>query len=68
MEKSSAMEPPTSKTLAPNEGWTVGFQFVVAPSIQNIEATLVENHRPLAVGIPGYALPKDIHAQCLALP
>src|SRR6202023_3127887 len=49
--------------LAPNESWTLGFQFVVAPSIQNIEAALVENHRPLAIGIPGYVLPKDIHAQ-----
>jgi len=55
--------PPTSKILKPNESWTVGFQFVVSPSIQSIEATLAENHRPVAVGIPGYVLPMDIQAQ-----
>lgn len=55
--------PPTSKILQPNESWTVGFQFVVADSIQNIETVLAANHRPVAVGIPGYVLPMDIHAQ-----
>jgi hypothetical protein len=62
-KKAQQWNPPTSKTLKPNETWTVGFQFVVAPSIQNIETTLAENHRPVAVGIPGYVLPIDIHAQ-----
>lgn len=47
----------------PNESWTVGFQFVIANSIQGIEMTLGESHRPDAVGIPGYLIPKDIHAQ-----
>ncbi len=55
--------PPTSKILGPNESWTVGFQFVTARSIQTIETTLAENRRPVAVGIPGYVLPMDIHAQ-----
>jgi hypothetical protein len=50
-------------TGAANESWTIGFQFVVVSSIQNIESALSENHRPVAVGIPGYVLPKDIHAQ-----
>jgi uncharacterized protein DUF5695 len=54
---------PTSRILKPNERWTVGFQFVVSPSIQSIEATLVENHRPVAVGIPGYVLPMDLRAE-----
>ena len=62
-KKAQPWNPPTSKTLGPNESWTVGFQFVVVSSIQNIESALADNHRPVAVGIPGYVLPKDIHAQ-----
>jgi len=62
-KKAQPWNPPTSKTLAPNESWTLGFQFVVVSSIQNIESALAENHRPVAVGIPGYVLPKDIRAQ-----
>jgi len=54
---------PTSKILKPKESWTVGFRFVTSRSIQDIETTLVENHRPVAVGIPGYVLPMDIHSQ-----
>ncbi len=62
-KKAQQWNPPTSKTLQPNENWTVGFQFVVAPSIQSIEKTLAENHRPVAVGIPGYVLPMDMRGQ-----
>ncbi len=62
-KKAQPWNPPTSKNLAPKESWTVGFRFVVVPSIQSIEAALAENHRPVAVGIPGYVLPKDIHGQ-----
>jgi len=62
-KKAEQWNPPTSKMLKPNETWTVGFQFVVSPRIQSIETTLAENHRPVAVGIPGYVLPRDIHAQ-----
>jgi hypothetical protein len=62
-KKAEQWNPPTSKMLKPNATWTVGFQFVVSPRIQSIETTLAENHRPVAVGIPGYVLPTDIHAQ-----
>jgi hypothetical protein len=62
-KKAQPWNPPTSKILNAGESWTVGLQFVVANSIQNIEATLAENHRPVAIGIPGYVLPTDIHAQ-----
>jgi hypothetical protein len=62
-KKAQPWNPPTSKILNAGEAWTVGFQFAVANSIQNIEATLAENHRPVAIGIPGYVLPTDIHAQ-----
>ena len=62
-KKAQPWNPPTSKTLKPGESWTIGFQFVVAPSIQAIEAVLAKDHRPVAVGIPGYVLPMDIRAQ-----
>jgi hypothetical protein len=63
MEKSSTMEFAHIENPRAHERWTVGLQFVVVSSIQNIESALAENHRPVAVGIPGYVLPKDIHAQ-----
>src|SRR5437667_11998727 len=55
--------PPTSFTLAPGESKMYGLKFVVADSIRRIEQTLVENHRPVAVGVPGDVLPMDIDAR-----
>lgn len=54
--------PPTSIVLAPGQTRTVGLRFLVADSIRSIEKTLASNRRPVAVGIPGYILPQDIHA------
>jgi len=51
--------PATSITLRPGEERTVGLRFVVAPEIRAIEKTLVENGHPVAVGFPGYVLPRD---------
>lgn len=53
---------PTSFTLAPGTARTIGVRFVTAPSIAAIEDTLVANHRPVAVGIPGYVVPTDQEA------
>ena len=50
---------PTAKVLQPGESVTYGFQFVLAPSIAEIEPTLIGQQRPVAVGIPGYVLPSD---------
>lgn len=50
---------PTSIMLAPGAARTIGVRFVTAPSIAAIEDTLVANHRPVAVGIPGYVVPTD---------
>ena len=52
--------PPTSLTLRPGESKTYGVKFLIANSIRNIERTLSENRRPLAVGVPGYVLPSEI--------
>ena len=55
--------PPTQATIAPGESKTYGVTFVLADSIHNIEKTVGENHRPVAVGIPGYVLPMDMNAE-----
>ena len=55
--------PPTSATLAPGATRTYGVKFLPASEIRNIEATLVQNDRPVAVGIPGYVLPMDIEGR-----
>lgn len=55
--------PPTSATLQPGESRTYGVKFLVAESIRQIEETLLANDRPVAVGIPGYVLPKNQRGQ-----
>ena len=55
--------PPTSLTLAPGESKTYGIKFLVSDSIRDIEKTLAEDGRPVAVGIPGYVLPMDMDAR-----
>ncbi|MBA17400.1 MAG: hypothetical protein CMN73_13745 [Sphingomonas sp.] len=53
---------PTSFTLAAGESRTIGVKLVEAPSIRGIEDTLIANHRPVAMGIPGYVVPMDLPA------
>jgi hypothetical protein len=53
----------TSIVLQPGESYTVGVRFLLSPSIPKIEQTLAANGRPVAVGIPGYILPMDVHAK-----
>jgi len=54
---------PTSITLQPGESRDIGVRFVLAPNQQGIEATLIANQRPVAVGLPGYVVPTDMPAQ-----
>src|SRR5258708_2336795 len=61
-KKAQPWNPPTMLTLAPGESKTYGLKFLLANSIRNIESTLAANHRPVAVGVPGYVLPMDIDA------
>ena len=51
---------PTSTTLPPGAKTTLGVKFLLADSIRNIETTLAQDNRPVAIGIPGYILPMDI--------
>lgn len=53
---------PTSITLAPGARRDIGVRFVTAPSIRAIEAGLIAQKRPVAVGIPGYVVPTDLEA------
>jgi len=48
---------PTSFILKPGETTEYGVQFLMADSIRSIESKLIENNRPVAIGIPGYVLP-----------
>ncbi len=52
---------PHSATLKPGEMQSYGIEFTLAKSVRNIEQTLIENERPVAVGIPGYVLPQDVN-------
>ncbi len=56
----SQWNPPTSLTLAPGQSKTYGLKFLLSDSIRNIEKTLAENGRPVAIGVPGYILPTDV--------
>lgn len=50
----------TSLTLKPGESRTIGVQFVLSPSVRAIEPTLMKDHRPVVVGLPGYVVPTDM--------
>lgn len=52
--------PATSFTLQPGESRTYALRFLLSDSIPAIDKTLAANHRPVAVGIPGYVLPMDM--------
>ena len=55
--------PATSITLAPGKERTIGLRFLIAPEIRSIEKTLADNSRPVAIGFPGYVLPRDQDGQ-----
>ncbi len=54
---------PSSVTLAPGESRTYGLRFVLSDEIRDIEDVLVQNQRPVAVGIPGTILPTDLQGK-----
>ena len=55
--------PPSYLMLSPNGRVTFGVTFLLANEIRNIEATLAQDNRPVAIGIPGYVLPMDIEGR-----
>ena len=52
-----------SVVLKAGETRVYGLKFVLADSIGGIETKLVQEHRPVAIGVPGYILPMDVHAK-----
>ena len=54
---------PTSLTLKAGETKNFSLKFVLVDQIENIQATLIQNQRPVAVGVPGYVLPHDVDGQ-----
>ncbi|HEX3187777.1 MAG TPA: DUF5695 domain-containing protein [Pyrinomonadaceae bacterium] len=50
-------------TLYPGATETYAVEFLLADTIRNIETTLAQHNRPVAIGIPGYVLPLDIDAR-----
>ncbi len=55
--------PGTTLTLQPGQSHRIGLKFLLAPSIPQVQQTLLNHFRPVAVGVPGYVLPQDIHAK-----
>lgn len=55
--------PATSTTLQSGESKSYGVKFILANEIKSIEEKLIENERPVAVGVPGYVVPKDVNAK-----
>lgn len=58
-DEAKPWNPPTSQVIQPGDYRDYGVKFLLSDTIRDIESTLIENHRPVAVGIPGYILPKD---------
>jgi hypothetical protein len=54
---------PSELILLPGHTVSYGLKFLLSDQIRNIEETLAENNRPVAVGIPGYVLPMDIEGK-----
>lgn len=50
---------PSAATVKPGETRVYGLEFLLSPSIRDIESTLSRAGRPVAVGIPGYVAPMD---------
>lgn len=61
-ENSKPWVKPSSKILAPGDTYTSSLRMVLSDNIKTIEATLAEQNRPVAVGLPGYVVAKDVHA------
>ena len=51
---------PTSVVLKPGETRSYGLKFLLADDLKSVENKLAEEKRPVAVGVPGYVLPKDV--------
>jgi hypothetical protein len=51
---------PTSIFLQPGAKKSISLKFVLANNVKEIESSLISHNRPVAMGIPGYVIPKDV--------
>ena len=54
---------PSSIILKPGETKNYGLQFLLSGTSRDIEKSLVANHKPVVMSVPGYVLPKDVEAK-----
>ena len=54
---------PSSLQLKPNETKNFALKLILSKGIKNVNQTLIEKERPVAIGIPGYVLPQDVKAK-----
>jgi hypothetical protein len=54
---------PTSLVLKPGEAKSFALKFVLVDQINNIQSSLIQNQRPVAIGVPGYVLPQDVNGR-----
>ncbi|RYP71833.1 hypothetical protein DL770_008071 [Monosporascus sp. CRB-9-2] len=56
--------PPSARTLEPGESLQFGVRFSVAKGgVRELDATIRKTGTPVAVGVPGYIIPRDSPAQ-----
>lgn len=53
----------SSITLAPGESMKFGVRFTVAESVRGLDKAVRSTGTPVAVGVPGYIIPRDLPAQ-----
>ncbi|KAM0211717.1 hypothetical protein ACHAQD_010127 [Fusarium lateritium] len=56
---------PTSKVLKPGESLKVGVRFSLSESVRDFDQAVRKSGNPVAVGVPGYTIPRDLPAQLI---
>ena len=54
---------PTALMLAPGATTNVALRLTLSDNIKGIEQTLIAKEKPVAIGVPGYVIPQDVHAR-----
>ncbi|KAF4965735.1 hypothetical protein FSARC_6518 [Fusarium sarcochroum] len=56
---------PTSKVLKSGESLKVGVRFTLSESVRDFDKAVRKTGNPVAVGVPGYVIPRDLPAQLI---
>lgn len=54
---------PTSIVIEPGDTINCSFKLVLSDGVKHIQDTLLEEAHPVAMGVPGYVIPQDVHAK-----